>query len=328
MLIYSPMPLASGKGNAVSARRIAGLLVQAGVPAEATDSPDLAGAGVLVVLNAWRSAAVALDFKRRHPARPLIAVLTGTDIYPQFPSHPEVLTTLSASDAIVAWHEESLAQLPAEFRAKARTIYKSAPDVPAMPAEPRHLPEPPLLVEVLVIGHLREVKDPFLAAAAVQLLPEDSRVRIVHAGEALSAEMAEHAVREMRENRRYSWIGGIAREKLFHLLRGASLTVNSSLAEGGANAVIESLRCGVPVLASRIPGNTGLLGRDWPGLFDCGDAAALAALLRRCEGEPDYYDGLVRRTHELAQRFVPDTEREGWATLLRGISRPELPGNF
>ena len=141
-------------------------------------------------------------------------------------------------------------------------------------------------------------------------------MRIIHAGEALSAEMAERAAREMRENPRYSWIGGIARENLFHLLRGVSLTVNSSLAEGGANAVIESLRCGVPVLASRIPGNTGLLGRDWPGLFDCGDATGLATLLRRCEREPDFYDGLVRRTHHLAQRFVPETERAGWVALL------------
>lgn len=319
VLIYSPMPLASGKGNAVSARRIAGLLAQAGLPAEATDSPVVAGAGVLVVLNAWRSAAVALDFKRWHPSRPLIAVLTGTDIFPQFPSHPEVIATLNAADAIVAWHDESRAQLPAEFQTKAFTIYKSAPDLPDVPAGPRRLPEPALPVEVLVIGHLREVKDPFLAAAAVRLLPEGSRVRIIHAGEALSDDMAGRAAREMRENPRYSWIGGIPREELFDRLRRACLTVNSSLAEGGANAVIESMRCGVPVLASRIPGNTGLLGRDWPGLFDCGDAPALAALLGRCEREQGFYDDLVQRTHPLAQRFVPENERAGWMALLREL---------
>ena len=310
------MPLASGKGNAVSARRIARLLTETGVSAEATDAPEVDGADVLVVLNAWRSAALAREFKRRHPGRPLIAVLTGTDIFPDFPSHPEVVPALEAADAIVAWHDESLAQLPEGLRAKARTIYKSAPDLPDLPADLRQLSDPPLPVEVLVIGHLREVKDPFLAAAAVRLLPEDSRVRIIHAGEALTPEMAERAAREMAENPRYTWLGGITREELFGHLRHASLTVNSSLAEGGANAVIESLRCGVPVLASRIPGNTGLLGRDWPGLFECGDAAGLTALLRRCERDPGFYDALVQQTRELAQRFVPETERTGWAALL------------
>jgi hypothetical protein len=34
----------------------------------------------------------------------------------------------------------------------------------------------------------------------------------------------------------------------------------SSLAEGGANVIGEAAVVGIPVLASRIPGNVGLLG--------------------------------------------------------------------
>ena len=51
--------------------------------------------------------------------------------------------------------------------------------------------------------------------------------------------------------------------------------------EGGANVVIEAVRSGVPVLASRIDGNVGLLGAGYDGYFPVGDAAALAALVRR-----------------------------------------------
>ncbi len=311
------MPLASGKGNAVSARRIARLLREAGYDAAATDSNGVVAADVLVVLNSWRSAGVALEFKRRHPARPLIPVLTGTDIFPQFPSHPEVVSVLEAADAIVAWHQESLTQLPERFRGKARVIFKSAPDAPGPPVAPRTLTPPPDAIEVLVIGHLRQVKDPFLTAAAVRLLDSGSRIEIIHAGEALSEDMALRAKEEMRTNRRYTWTAGLSREELFSRLSRASLTVNSSFAEGGANAVIESLRCGVPVLASRIPGNTGLLGRDWPGLFDCGDARGLAELLRRCEGDPPFYRDLAERTLRLAPRFVPERERDGWSALLQ-----------
>jgi glycosyltransferase involved in cell wall biosynthesis len=37
--------------------------------------------------------------------------------------------------------------------------------------------------------------------------------------------------------------------------------VHTSRMEGGAHVVIEALRSGTPVLASRIAGNLGLLGR-------------------------------------------------------------------
>ena len=323
VVIFSPMPLASGKGNAVSALRIAGLLCEGGIEAAATDQPAPDTSEVFVILNSWRSASVALDWKRRHPARPLVAVLTGTDIFPDFPSHPDVISVLQAADAIVAWHAGSVAQLPEAFHAKAHIIYKSAPDIPVGMPLRRGLPEPPARIAVLVIGHLREVKDPFRAAEAARLLPEDSRIHILHAGEALSTEMAAQARAQQSDNFRYTWLGGITRQELWQELRTAALTVNSSFAEGGANAVVESLRGGVPVLASRIPGNTGLLGLDWPGLFDTGNSAALAALLRRCENEPAYYNELLARTAERAKLFVPQLERHGWCALIRNLKPHE-----
>jgi glycosyltransferase involved in cell wall biosynthesis len=314
--LYSPMPLDSGKGNAVSALRIAALLREAGVDAAAVDQAPVE-AGVLVVLNAWRSAPVALEFRRRCPQGKLIALLTGTDVFPAFPSHPEVIPALHAADAIVAWHSESAAQLPPDLRRKARVIFKSSPDAPAdlPPREwPAHGP-----LRVLVAGHLREVKDPFRAAAALLLLPPDSRITVIHAGGALSEDMESAARDWQQRSPRWQWAGSIPRTALWEEMKRAFLTVNSSWAEGGANAVIESLVCGVPVLASRIPGNTGLLGRDWPGLFTAGDAAELAALLHRCESEPAFYGGLLHATREAASRFPPGTERDGWLALLADL---------
>jgi putative glycosyltransferase (TIGR04348 family) len=319
VLIYSPMPLDSGKGNAVSARRIAGHLQDAGVDVMATDDPAALEADIMVVLNAWRSAGVARAFREKYPGRPLVAVITGTDVYPVFPSQPEVIDTLEAATAIVAWHDEVPAYLSERFRGKTHIIYKSAPDIPAGMRADRHLPESPAEIAVLVIGHLREVKDPFRTAEAARLLPIGSRVRIFHAGGALSVEMETHARREMEENPRYTWLGELPRPALFERLRYASLTVNSSSAENSANAVIESLRCGVPVLASRIPGNTGVLGRAWPGLFDPGDSAGLARLLLRCEEDAGFYETLVAQTAEQARLFIPKRERNGWLALLKSL---------
>jgi hypothetical protein len=58
-----------------------------------------------------------------------------------------------------------------------------------------------------VIGHLREIKDPFRAAMAARLLPESSRVWIIHVGGAMDEKMAARARREMAVNPRYRWLG-------------------------------------------------------------------------------------------------------------------------
>jgi glycosyltransferase involved in cell wall biosynthesis len=92
--------------------------------------------------------------------------------------------------------------------------------------------------------------------------------------------------------------------------------VLSSIMEGGANVVSEAVVAGVPVLASAIPGSIGLLGRDYPGYFPVGDAAALARLMRRAEEEPAFRAALERHCATRAPLFAPERERQAWRALL------------
>jgi hypothetical protein len=62
--------------------------------------------------------------------------------------------------------------------------------------------------------------------------------------------------------------------------------VLSSLSEGGAKVISESVVAGVPILASRMDGNVGLLGAHYPAYFPVGDTEAFARLLRR-SANPD-----------------------------------------
>ena len=77
-------------------------------------------------------------------------------------------------------------------------------------------------------------------------------------------------------------------------MQRAHVLLHPSRIEGGAQAVIEAIRGGTPVIASRIDGNTGLLGTDYPGLFAPGDAAAAARLLRRAATMPRSCAGCAR----------------------------------
>ena len=92
--------------------------------------------------------------------------------------------------------------------------------------------------------------------------------------------------------------------------------------EGGANVVSEAAVAGLPVIASRIPGNVGLLGRGYPGYFPVGDEQALARLLRRAEENPGFLVRLERALATRARLFRPASERAMLkAALARAVAK-------
>ena len=95
--------------------------------------------------------------------------------------------------------------------------------------------------------------------------------------------------------------------------------VLSSVVEGGANVISEAVVAGLPVIASRIPGNVGLLGADHPGYFPPRDTGALRALLWRAETDPAVLEGLGRHGARRAPLFRPQREREAWRRVLAAL---------
>lgn len=85
------------------------------------------------------------------------------------------------------------------------------------------------------------------------------------------------------------------------VLREATIYVQPSYREGLSNAVLEAMAAGLPVVASRISGNEDIIDEGVSGLMvEAGDAAQLAAALRRLAADPD----LARRLGEAARRMV------------------------
>jgi glycosyltransferase involved in cell wall biosynthesis len=175
-----------------------------------------------------------------------------------------------------------------------------------------------------VLAHLRSEKDPLRAALALRFLPADSRVRVFHAGQALTPRWADLARSAERRDPRYQWLGELSRGQAHRLLARSRLLVISSRMEGGANVISEALVEGVPILASRIPGSVGLLGPRYPGCFPVGDTAALANLLRRAETDRRYYHTLERACAARAGLASPPRERNAWRDLLAELVGPEV----
>lgn len=273
-------------------------------------------AQLMIALHAWRSADAISRFRKLHPDWPLIVALTGTDIYDYIDRDPErTLRSIESADRLIGLQELARRRLPARHRNKFHVIHQSASPV-SRPANGSNR-----TFDIVVIAQLREVKDPLRAAQAVRLLPAESRVRIIHLGVAETPHWTDMAKAEMKANPRYVWRGARPHAEVRRLLGRAQALVLSSLNEGGANIISEAAAAGLPILASRIDGSVGLLGRDYPGYFPVGDTAALARLLRRIETDPKFLARLRDAVTRRAPLFKPSREQAAWKRLLKELLR-------
>jgi putative glycosyltransferase (TIGR04348 family) len=312
--IATPAAAGTKTGNRVTALRWAKRLRELGwrirIDVEWRGEP----CDLLVALHARRSHSSIVRHAREQPEVPRIVALTGTDLYGDIHHDASARESLVLARRLVVLQPMGLLQLPEPMRAKARVIRQAATCV-----APPHK-EPGLIASVL--AHLRDVKDPLLTAHALALLPASS-IRVVHVGGASDAAWRDRALSTQRAvHGRWTWLGARPRGEALSVLARSSLLVLTSRSEGGANVVTEAIAAGVPVLSTRIDGSLGILGEDYPGYCEIGDAAGLAALLRRCEEQPAFLAELRQRVLALQPLVDPARERASWRDLIQELAGP------
>lgn len=320
VVIVSPALADANNGNWQTARRWQQMLATRHATRVVREWPDARADGhdaVLLALHARKSAGSALAWARARGGRGLAVVLTGTDLYRDIHAHAEARATLDLAQVLVTLQDLGPRQLPAALRPRARVILQSTTARQPMAHTSRHL-------RAVMVGHLREEKDPLTLMKAARHLQEGPRpavpVFIDHIGEALDPALGAAAQATARACPGYRWLGGLPHEATRRRIQRAHVLVHASRMEGGAHVVMEAVASGTPVLASRIDGNLGMLGDDYVGCFEPGDAGGLAALLRRCAAglgasQADALLGqLARQCARRASLFEPARER---AALLR-----------
>jgi len=323
--IATPKRPSSGSGNDVTSTRWAKRLTEIGhevtlaMVIEGQDvTVDVAiGSDVLVALHAKRCGSAVAASRDHAPERPVIVGLAGTDLYSDIPANNLVArASIDTADRLVVLQEAAIGRLAAvssSLADKAHVVFQSVdPPIPARRESQDHF-------VVLVLAHLRDVKDPLLAAEAARLVPQDSRIRVVHGGHASNDEWHSRATSENASNPRYEWLGELDNDSAKTQLSQASVLACTSLLEGGANVVSEAIALGVPVVGTDIDGNSGLLGSGYPGLVPVGDAPALARWLLRLENEPEVLSDLTGRIRDRRVITDPATERDGWQAVLDGL---------
>ena len=318
--IVSPALPGTNNGNARTAERWRDLLAPHLPVRVAATWPDARQDEdtVLLALHARRSAPAIRAWSEVHAGHGLAVVLTGTDLYQDLQSDAAARQSLEMAQRLVVLQECGADTLAPHLQAKTRVIFQSAPSI-----SPRA--KPATRLQAVMVGHLRAVKSPATLFEAARLLHDDGGITITHIGDAnADPALGEQARATASAFPHYTWPGAMPHEATLDRIAGAHVLVHTSAMEGGAHVILEAVRCGTPVLASRVPGNVGMLGADYAGYFPHGDAGALAQLLRACRDSlQDPAAGLLGRLAAQcrlrAPLFEPEAERAALIRLVQEL---------
>lgn len=306
IVIVSPARREANNGNWRTAERWSRFLrVRFDVGIANVWGPTQGIAQCMIALHARRSAGSLANFFEACPNHPRILALTGTDLYRDIRESAVAQRSLDLATHLVVLQDAAPQALDDAHRAKCRVIYQSAaaraPGTPGRRA-----------FDVIQVGHMRAEKDPLTPMRALTRLPNDSPLRLIQIGEALSDEYAQAALamqaRAWSSVRRYRWLGARPHGETRRRIASARVMIVSSVIEGGANVIVEAVTSGVPVIASRIAGNVGMLGGDYDGYFAPGDDAELARLLDRVTRDATFLAHLRDQCEARAPLFDPERE--------------------
>ena len=298
--LVTPAGPGTRNGNRHTALRWAAFLRAAGHTVSLSVEWPGDRADLMLALHARRSHSSVKSF----PGVRVVA-LTGTDVYRDIRTSAEARESLELAARLITLQPKAADELPARLRRKVRVVVQSSG------TRLRH--RPVRKFRVCVIGHLREEKDPLRIVAALPHI--DADIEVIHLGAALDPKLVART-----DDPRYRWLGSVPHARALKWLASSHAMVISSRMEGGANVVCEALRIGVPVLASRISGNIGLLGSGYQGYFPVGDERALARLVTRAVTDPSFYRQLEKSVNRLRSTVAPQAEARALLAALKGLT--------
>jgi putative glycosyltransferase (TIGR04348 family) len=319
VVIVSPALASANNGNWQTAKRYRQLL-QTHFRVRLVSEWDGAKSDhVLVALHARRSFASIEAWYALHGNNGLVVVLTGTDLYRDIRYDTQAQQALEFAARLIVLQPMGIAELPVPLRPKTAVVLQSTTSRVTLSKTTR-------CIRVVMVGHLRAEKSPQTLFEAAALLAMQQDIKIQHIGAAHDLLLASAAHKTAELYPQYQYIGALSYAETRRQIQRSHVLVHPSLMEGGAHVLMEAVCSGVPVIASSIPGNRGMLGDDYAGLFPVGDATALADMLIRFRHDAEFEQLLKRQCALRAPLFSAEHERKGLLTIVNSLSTaPHFP---
>ncbi len=145
----------------------------------------------------------------------------------------------------------------------------------------------------------------------------DAKIRWAQAGPLLEEAYGRPLLERIARSPWAIALGEIPPARLGAAMRAADVLLNASRAEGISNAVVEGMACGLPILASDIPGNREVVEEGVNGLL-FRDPAELAEKALRLAADPDLRRRLGEAGRRIAaERFSWEAERDALVNAYR-----------
>ena len=126
LTIVTPAGPDSKAGNRATALRWQNLLESAGHQVEVVTQYEGQEPDCLIALHAWRSAEAVKQYRQAWPEKPLIVVLTGTDIYRFQHEFPDITrASMDAADLLIGLHDLVAEDIPERYHDKLLCLRQS-----------------------------------------------------------------------------------------------------------------------------------------------------------------------------------------------------------
>jgi glycosyltransferase involved in cell wall biosynthesis len=182
-----------------------------------------------------------------------------------------------------------------------------------LPANRLNREPPPRL---LFVGRLTRQKGLVYLLEALVML--DAPYALAIAGDGDQRAALETRAAELGIGDRIHFAGWCSREEIINHYAAADVFVFPSLDEGMSNAVLEAMACGLPIVATDIPGNAELVVEGKNGyLIPPRDSEALAERLQRLMLSPALREKMGRESRLSSKAYSWDKVAETYASLIQ-----------
>jgi len=274
---------------------------------------------LLIALHARRSASAIQLWNDTFPDKPLVVVLTGTDLYRDIAQDVNAQQSLEHADRLVVLQELGIEPIPKPYHSKTRCIFQSTSLWKPAQKTTQQL-------RVLMVGHLRSEKSPETFFEAARIMASQKEIQFSLIGAGLEPHLLEGAQSLHDSAHHFHYLGALPHSQTRTYIRHAHLLIHPSKMEGGAHVIMEAICSGTPVLASDIPGNQGMLGPDYAGYFEWGQVDQLCGLISRCRDTQSlsspsdrFLDHLTAQCSARAVLFTHENEQHSLMDLLNEL---------
>jgi glycosyltransferase involved in cell wall biosynthesis len=335
--LISPFSAGPTRGNIITVRRISRYLSEAGltvteIPLDAIAADELIPLAqsfkpdLLHAFHAYHCAPSAREMAARLKV-PYLVTVTGSDIYdPAYSTQTATMLALQDAAAVTCFDQQACDTLQSNLSLETKKISivpQGGTKLPVCTAVEREITD----FIILMPAALRSPKGIDLAIEALTGLVRDiPTLKLWIAGGEIEPDYAESICMLAKTRPWVRLFGEVPHDRMYGVYAASDLILNFSRFEGGmANALLEGMALGRPVIAADIPGNRSLISHMETG-FLFNDINELQQQILHLSANPQLLAATGKAGQaEVITRYAPEKEAAAFNTLYQKITNGSYP---